>query len=50
MILAGLAEFALAFALIWTPLIRRLSAIVLCTLFTVAIILFGKEKIYLWAK
>lgn len=42
MILAGLAEFALAFALIWTPLIRRLSAIVLCALFTAAIILFGK--------
>lgn len=42
MILAGLAEFALAFALIWTPLVCRLSAIVLCALFTAAIIPFGK--------
>lgn len=42
MTLAGLAEFALAFALTWTPLIRRTSAIVLCALFTVAIIPFGK--------
>ena len=42
MMLAGLAEFALAFALIWTPLVRRLSAVVLCALFLAAIIPFGK--------
>ena len=42
MILAGLAEFTLAFALIWTPLVCRLSAVVLCALFTAAIVPFGK--------
>lgn len=42
MILSGLAEFALAFALIWTPLVRRLSAVLLCILFTAAVIPFGK--------
>lgn len=42
MILAGIAEFALAFALIWTPLIRRLSAGLLCLLFSAAIVPFGK--------
>lgn len=39
---AGVVEFGLAFALIWTPLVRRISAIVLGTMFISAIFEFGK--------
>lgn len=42
MTIAGVVEFALAFALIWTPLIRRISAIILLTMFVSAIFEFGK--------
>lgn len=39
---AGVIEFALSFALLWTPLVRRLSAIVLAAMFVSAIVEFGK--------
>jgi hypothetical protein len=39
---AGVIEFTLAFALIWTPLVRRVSAIVLAALFVSATFEFGK--------
>jgi hypothetical protein len=39
---AGVVEFGLAFALFWTPLVRRLAALVLITLLTAATFDFGK--------
>lgn len=42
MTLAGIIEFALAFGLLWTPFVRRLSAIILTTMFISAIFEFGK--------
>jgi hypothetical protein len=39
---SGVIEFALAFGLLWTPLVRRLSAIVLCAMFLSAVLEFGK--------
>jgi len=39
---AGVIEFTLAFALIWTPLVRRASAIALAAAFIGAIAQFGK--------
>ncbi len=39
---AGAVEFALAFALVWTPLVRRVGAIMLATMFVSAIFEFGK--------
>lgn len=39
---AGVIEFTLAFALIWTPLVRRMSAIILAAVFVSAVIQFGK--------
>jgi hypothetical protein len=39
---AGVIEFGLAFGLIWTPLVRRLAAIVLSAMFISAIFEFGK--------
>ncbi len=39
---AGTVEFVLAFSLIWTPLVRRISAIILATMFISAILEFGK--------
>jgi hypothetical protein len=39
---AGSVEFALAFALVWTPLVRRLSAIMLTAMFISAVAQFGK--------
>jgi hypothetical protein len=39
---AGVVEFALAFALVWTPLVRRLGAIALTAMFTSAVLEFGK--------
>ena len=38
---AGVVEFSLAFGLLWTPLVRRLSALVLAAMFVSAIIPFG---------
>jgi hypothetical protein len=39
---AGAVEFALAFALMWTPLVRRMSAIILAAMFISAVLEFGK--------
>jgi hypothetical protein len=39
---AGVIEFTLAFALVWTPLVRRAAAIVLAGMFLGAILEFGK--------
>jgi hypothetical protein len=39
---AGVIEFTLAFALIWTPLVRRCAAIILAAIFVSAIVEFGK--------
>ena len=39
---AGAVEFALAFALMWTPLVRRVAAIVLAGMFVSAVLEFGK--------
>jgi hypothetical protein len=39
---AGAVEFALAFALIWTPLVRRVGAIMLSAMFISAVFDFGK--------
>lgn len=39
---AGAVEFALAFSLIWTPLVRRVGAIMLTAMFVSAVIPFGK--------
>jgi hypothetical protein len=39
---AGVIEFTLAFALLWTPLVRRTSAIVLAAMFISATFEFGK--------
>jgi hypothetical protein len=39
---AGVIEFTLAFALIWTPLVRRLGATLLAAMFISAVFQFGK--------
>jgi hypothetical protein len=39
---AGAVEFALAFALMWTPLVRRVAAIILIWMFVSAVFEFGK--------
>jgi hypothetical protein len=39
---AGAIEFALAFALLWTPLVRRIAAIMLTAMFVSAVFAFGK--------
>lgn len=39
---AGVIEFGLAFGLIWTPMVRRLSAAVLMVMFISAVFEFGK--------
>ena len=39
---AGSVEFALAFALIWTPLVRRVAAVMLAAMFVSAVAQFGK--------
>jgi hypothetical protein len=39
---AGAVEFALAFALDWTPLVRRVAAIMLTPMFIGAVVTFGK--------
>lgn len=40
--MAGIAEFTLGFGLIWSPLVRRLSAISLLVIFTTAVYPFGR--------
>jgi hypothetical protein len=39
---AGAVEFALAFALVWTPLVRRAGALMLLPMFIGAVLTFGK--------
>jgi hypothetical protein len=39
---AGMVEFSLSFGLLWTPLVRRLSAVVLLSMFVSAVFEFGK--------
>ncbi|MGA2892298.1 MAG: hypothetical protein ABSE22_05470 [Xanthobacteraceae bacterium] len=39
---AGAVEFALAFSLVWTPLVRRLGAVILTAMFVSAVFEFGK--------
>jgi hypothetical protein len=39
---AGAVEFALAFSLVWTPLVRRVGAIMLTPMFIGAVLTFGK--------
>ena len=39
---AGAVEFALAFSLLWTPLVRRVGAIILAAMFIEAVFQFGK--------
>ncbi len=39
---AGAVEFALAFALMWTPLVRRVAAVILSWMFITAVFAFGK--------
>ena len=39
---AGVIEFTLAFALVWTPLVRRSAAIILASMFVTAALEFGK--------
>lgn len=40
--MAGVAEFTMGFGLLWTPLVRRLSAIALFIIFTAAVYPFGR--------
>jgi len=40
--MAGVAEFTMGFGLLWTPLIRRLSAVALLIIFTTAVYPFGR--------
>jgi hypothetical protein len=40
--MAGVAEFTLGFGLLWTPLVRRLSAIALFVIFNAAVYPFGR--------
>jgi hypothetical protein len=40
--MAGVAEFTLGFGLLWTPLVRRLSAIAQFIIFNAAVCPFGR--------
>ena len=40
--MAGVAEFTMGFGLLWSPLIRRLSAVALIVIFTAAVYPFGR--------
>ena len=40
--MAGVAEFTLGFAFLWTPLVRRLSAVSLFVIFNAAVYPFGR--------
>ena len=44
-IMSGVAEFAMGFGLLWTPLTRRFSALALILIFSSAIILFGRTDL-----
>lgn len=39
---AGIMEFSLAFALLWTPMVRRIAGIVLLSMFVSAVFEFGR--------
>ena len=43
--MAGVAEFTMGFGLIWTPLVRRLSAIALFVIFNAAVYPFGRTDL-----
>ena len=43
--MAGVAEFTMGFGLLWTPLVRRLSAIALFVIFTAAVYPFGRTDL-----
>ena len=43
--MAGVAEFTMGFGLLWTPLIRRLSALALIVIFTAAVWPFGRTDL-----
>jgi len=43
--MAGVAEFTMGFGLLWTPPIRRLSAVALFGIFTVAVWPFGQIEV-----
>jgi hypothetical protein len=43
--MAGVAEFTLGFGLLWTPLVRRLSAIALLLIFIAAVYPFGRTDL-----
>ena len=43
--MAGVAEFTLGFGLIWTPLVRRLSAVALFVIFNAAVYPFGRTDL-----
>jgi len=43
--MAGVAEFTMGFGLIWTPLVRRLSAIALFIIFNAAVYPFGRTDL-----
>ncbi len=40
--MAGVAEFTMGFGLLWTPLVRRLSAVALFVIFNAAVFPFGR--------
>ena len=40
--MAGVAEFTMGFGLLWTPLVRRLSAVALFVIFNAAVYPFGR--------
>src|SRR5690606_2588890 len=40
--MAGVAEFTMGFGLLWTPLVRRLSAVALLLIFVAAVYPFGR--------
>jgi hypothetical protein len=42
MVAAGMVEFSLSFALLWTPLVRRVAAMILVSMFVSAVLEFGK--------
>jgi len=43
--MAGVAEFTMGFGVLWTPLVRRLSAVALFVIFTAAVYPFGRTDL-----
>lgn len=43
--MAGVAEFTMGFGLLWTPLVRRLSAVTLFVIFNAAVYPFGRTDL-----